>query len=313
MVHICEMIPGEHLEVYGVGRVVKTRHPKLGVVIAKVMSRHEAGWEMAIQGLRVPGVLAPLSVERARYTSDSHCECLFEMEKYFLTEAANAPRDSYYYSGDKILPKEGHVVNAWIFYYQLMTPLSRRNVGSSGVTPEALLRDIGKALAVLHKKGYYHGDVKLPNIVVDERGRAFLIDCDRGREIGATKGRTNTYGYTPPEQILAKDRVYDGRAADLYGLGICLLMLQGGFYTHSICDLMSSDDDPLIFDLVGLSRVFSKADIQAQYGQWRHASRMEDMWMQVPQIEVRDEWKCLLHPDPGMRRMPKGVAGWFTR
>jgi eukaryotic-like serine/threonine-protein kinase len=100
---------------------------------------------------------------------------------------------------------------------------------------------VGYAMQVLDALGYAHSnkivhrDVKPANIMIDGRGRCFLIDFSIGVSFDAKPGltRATTFGavlgttaYMPPEQLEDASKV-DGRA-DLYSMGVVLLEMLSG-------------------------------------------------------------------------------------
>ena len=85
-----------------------------------------------------------------------------------------------------------------------------------------LARDVAQALAVLHEAGYVHCDMKRRNLRFDGE-RAWLIDFDLACEVppgGRLHGPAGTPGWRAPEVVAGE--AYDGRAADLWGLGLVL-------------------------------------------------------------------------------------------
>jgi serine/threonine-protein kinase len=89
-----------------------------------------------------------------------------------------------------------------------------------------MLREVGSALDVAHRRGVVHRDVKPANILIEEdTGRALLTDFGvaliRGTPSGvltAPGSAVGTPDYMAPEQIAGLEDV-DGRA-DLYSLGL---------------------------------------------------------------------------------------------
>ena len=110
---------------------------------------------------------------------------------------------------------------------QLMTagtPLPRDFIYS-------VLRQVGSALAEVHRHGVVHRDVKPANILVEERGRAVLSDFGIARvaeQAGCTQvGQViGTPEYMSPEQCLGRPAI--GGASDQYSLGIVAYALMAG-------------------------------------------------------------------------------------
>lgn len=91
-----------------------------------------------------------------------------------------------------------------------------------------IVRQVLDALAVVHKEGIWHLDLKPGNIMLDKSGIATLIDFGASKQISASEGYTSTSsamcytpGYAPSEQIDQNmERI--GPWTDFYALGATL-------------------------------------------------------------------------------------------
>lgn len=91
-----------------------------------------------------------------------------------------------------------------------------------------IVHQVLDALAVVHKEGIWHLDLKPGNIMLDKRGIAILIDFGASKQISASEGYTSTSsamcytpGYAPSEQIDQNmERI--GPWTDFYALGATL-------------------------------------------------------------------------------------------
>lgn len=72
---------------------------------------------------------------------------------------------------------------AWVFYRAALITEWVSHVGSLGsqTDPEAW-RAAGRSIARLHAAGIWHADLNVHNILIDERGDAWIIDFDRARQ-----------------------------------------------------------------------------------------------------------------------------------
>ena len=98
-----------------------------------------------------------------------------------------------------------------------------------------LLDQVGAALAVAHRNGVVHRDVKPANILLDEEGNAYLADFGIAKDSGVADpdnpttsgGIIGSPAYLSPEQIRAEPV---STQTDIYSLGIVLYELLAGAY-----------------------------------------------------------------------------------
>ncbi len=81
-----------------------------------------------------------------------------------------------------------------------------------------MARDVAAGLAALHAHDLVHRDIHPGNVVVDDWGRAVLIDLGSARpdDSGTTTTAAGALGFIPPETT----HTIGGPAADRWGLGM---------------------------------------------------------------------------------------------
>jgi eukaryotic-like serine/threonine-protein kinase len=87
-----------------------------------------------------------------------------------------------------------------------------------------LIRDVLQALVVMHRQGLIHRDVRPKNVLLDDEGRAYLIDHgvrkieqkDRPAGLDSFDPTLNTFACMAPEAV--RGQAMDARA-DVYGVG----------------------------------------------------------------------------------------------
>ena len=92
-------------------------------------------------------------------------------------------------------------------------------------------KQVVEGIAYCHSKNICHRDVKLENILVDDKGKVKLIDFGFSAKCNENSKLTTVCG-TPPYMSpeLAARMPYNGMSADIWALGVSLyLMLVGKF------------------------------------------------------------------------------------
>ena len=96
-----------------------------------------------------------------------------------------------------------------------------------------VLIQVGEAVDFAHAHGVIHRDLKPANVLLDQHGRAQLVDFGLARDEGGASRLTatgialGTPAYMPPEQARGQ-REQVGRRADLYSLGAILYEMLTG-------------------------------------------------------------------------------------
>jgi len=93
-----------------------------------------------------------------------------------------------------------------------------------------VFRQILSAVLYLHSNGIAHRDLKLENIIVDQKGHAKVIDLGFGNFILDDDHLFRTFcgspDYAAPELFLGK--AYHGKQADIWSLGVLLFAMLSG-------------------------------------------------------------------------------------
>ncbi len=121
-----------------------------------------------------------------------------------------------------------------------------------------LVMQVCEAVQHAHAKGVIHRDLKPANILVDESGRAKVLDFGVARvttpDVAARTMQTDvgqmvgTLGYMSPEQVAADPREIDTRA-DVYALGATLYELLTGSPPHRVQGKLLHEATRIICDV----------------------------------------------------------------
>lgn len=125
-----------------------------------------------------------------------------------------------------LTPREAFVSNGTAYLVLPYVPTSEtletrihRELLSESEATELLVRLL-ITLSGIHRNGVLHRDIKPNNILIDSKGRPYLIDFGAAREWQAERDKTHTVMFTPgyaaPEQLA--ERARRGPQTDLYGL-----------------------------------------------------------------------------------------------
>ena len=95
-----------------------------------------------------------------------------------------------------------------------------------------IITGVAKTLALIHARGYIHGDLKPENIVVDPSGTPTMVDfgfsCPAGSNPGTIRG---TRDYMAPEQVDMKPLT---ERTDVYNLGATMYFLFAGRHVPAL-------------------------------------------------------------------------------
>ncbi|MBW3600116.1 MAG: protein kinase, partial [Planctomycetes bacterium] len=93
-----------------------------------------------------------------------------------------------------------------------------------------LAATVAEALHHAHEQGFIHRDIKPANILLDGRGRPFLVDFGlalREEDVAHEQGLCGTPAYMSPEQARSEGHLIDGRS-DIFSLGVVLYEMLAG-------------------------------------------------------------------------------------
>jgi serine/threonine-protein kinase len=132
-----------------------------------------------------------------------------------------------------LLPEEGraYLVMEYVDGLPLLSHL--RAAGRFSVaTGLRLIKQICRAMALVHARGAVHRDLKPDNILIDRRGVVRVVDFGLAafadERLGFAPGAMGTFTYMAPETVLGRSTP----ASDVYGLGLLLYELFTGGGPH---------------------------------------------------------------------------------
>ena len=181
-------------------------------VAVKVLNRSVLRRKKVGKGTALDGVLKEIGVmKKLRHP---HCVQLFEV-------IDDKDKDCMY------------LVMEFVAGGDLNRPI-KRGEAVSEATLRGWMRDVVLGLEHLHSYGILHRDIKPENILYDEaRGRAKLADfgvssiSEGGQHKDYVRATAGTPAFYAPEMCgddKTGAKVYSGRAADVWALGVCLYM-----------------------------------------------------------------------------------------
>jgi hypothetical protein len=125
----------------------------------------------------------------------------------------------------------GFVVMEYVDGHPLLAHM--RAAGRIGVaTGLRYIKEICRALALVHAQGAVHRDLKPDNILIDRRGVVRVVDFGLATyaspRLGFAPGSLGTFTYMAPETLLGRSTP----ASDIYGLGLMMYELFAGGGPH---------------------------------------------------------------------------------
>lgn len=148
-----------------------------------------------------------------------------------------------------------------------------------------LAKDILRALDVIHQNKIVHRDLKPDNIMVEETGRAILIDFGLAKDLLSDSKLTSTWTsvgtllYMSPEQY--KDSSKVEKYADIYSFGVVLFEMLAGEppFGKKEVEIMDANGKKLLPDIrgknpglpVGIEKIIKKAMAQEPGDRYENA------------------------------------------
>lgn len=165
-------------------------------------------------------------------SSNLHDSYSLQNEKQILDRLGSSPHVIKCFGQDKTVENDEEYYNIFLEYASGGT-LSDQLEKHGGKLPDNLVRrytrSVVEGLKYIHKKGFVHCDLKLPNILVFENGNIKISDFGLAKETGVEQGEKWQPRGTPmimsPEAV--NDSVYES-SADIWALGCAVVEMITG-------------------------------------------------------------------------------------
>ena len=123
--------------------------------------------------------------------------------------------------------KQKYIILEYVSKGELYEYIKANEKGFEKKTAQLIFYKIIKAIEAIHKKGICHRDLKIDNILMDEDFNPKISDFGLAAELkGKLKDKVGTKNYKAPEMY--RKGQYDGDKADIFSLGVILLILNVG-------------------------------------------------------------------------------------
>lgn len=191
----------------------------------------------------------------------------------------------------------------------------------------AIVGKVLQALAALHDKGIYHGDIKLENILLDRNQEVGIADWDFAVQLEREKyytismldNKKGSFGYLSPEQVeavlnhqVALHMVVKGEQVlkrDVYALGIVIsLLFQQTAYTHQKTENRIVLTDHIAAWMKGWKEQCEMLNILSSQSCY-HSQH----WLREPSAFPANLIWHMIHPNPSHRHSARDALHFFTQ
>jgi serine/threonine protein kinase len=136
----------------------------------------------------------------------------------------------------------GYLVMEYVDGYPLLSHMHAAG-RLSVATGLRYVKEVCRALALVHRQGAVHRDLKSDNILVDRRGVVRVVDFGltafADPELGFAPGSMGTFTYMAPETLFGRSTP----ASDVYGIGLLMYELFTGGGPHLSAPWSTDDRD----------------------------------------------------------------------